>query len=677
MNAAVSSAFKKVSWSRVTAVALLAIYAALSWNASLHKGPSFDEGEELAVGYNIWVNHDFRMEGANGDLMKRWATLPFLITHPRPNPTDNDYWRGAKAYRFGYEFLYENGNTPGWLLAQGRAMAILIGVATGVLVYLCASDLMGALGGIFALCLFTFSPNMLAFGGIVSTDMSVCLTMLGATWCIWRLLHKVTWGRLAASVVFLGLLGLAKTSVLAIFPIAAILVGVKLISGRPLEWQLGRTRTITSPKLQVGIFAGLVLVHAVVSWTMLWAHYDFRFHASPLPNDPAITFRVPKVTDPIDPAVATLMSWANDTHFLPEGYLEGMRALLTSNERRQAFMNGQWRIGGWTMFFPYTIWAKTSPALLLLAVVGFAGWFLARHPKILSAQHPLRISVPSFYEGIPYFIMLVVFLAVAMSQDVNIGHRHILPIYTVLYILSGGVMALLWKLGKKATRIMTAITLLWFIGESAWMYPDYLAYFSPLVGGPARGYTHLVDSSLDWGMNLPRVKTWLDENNPDNREQVFLAYFGTGSPDYYGIKANRLPSYPDWRPYDAYAYSPGLYIFSATLYESVYTQTFGPWNSEYEQRYQFCLREMQTYEEAQKDPAAHAQLLQLHPQNYWDNEYGSFEKLRFGRLCAWLRHHRPTPDANIGYSIVVFHLQQAELQLALFGPPPEINDDPL
>ena len=51
------------------------LYVAMSLTASLRKGLSFDEGEELAVGYNIWLHHDFRMEAANGDLVKRWATL--------------------------------------------------------------------------------------------------------------------------------------------------------------------------------------------------------------------------------------------------------------------------------------------------------------------------------------------------------------------------------------------------------------------------------------------------------------------------------------------------------------------------------------------------------------------------------------------------------------------------
>jgi len=660
------------------AIALLALYAVLSFSASLHKGPSFDEAEELAVGYNIWTHHDFRMESANGDFIKRWATLPYLVTKPTPSTTDNDYWRGAKAYRFGFEFFFQSGNAPEWLLMQGRAMALLVGIATGALIFWCARELFGALGGLFALVLFTFSPHMLAFGSIVSTDMSACLTTLGSTWCIWRLLHRVTWFRLAASVFFLGLLGLAKPTVMVIFPVAAILVIIKLAKGRPLEWQIGRPRTITSRKTQAEIFAVIVLIHAVGSWAMLWAHYDFRYAASPVPNDTAVIFRKPPVVDPIDPTVAMLMDWAGHVHFLPQGFLEGMRALLLSNDWRQSFMDGHWRIGGWTMFFPYAIFAKTSPALFLLIILGFVGWGLAHRPGFVARRHQQQLAVPPFYEGAPYFTLAAVYLASAMLQDVDIGHRHILPLYPVMYILGGGAMALLWPLAKTMTRIMSVVLLLWFAGESIALYPDYLAYFSPFVGGPAQGYQHLIDSSLDWGMDLPGLARWLKQNNPDQTIPVYLAYFGTDSPEYNALpKYNALPCYPDWRSHIAFGYGPGYYVISATLYESVYTLAFGPWNNEYEQKYQLCLRAMEAYEKTENDPALHAELLEQHPQKYWDEAFGLFAHLRFARLTAWLRHHKPTPDANVGYSLLIWRLGPDDLRSALLGPPPEIIDDPL
>ena len=47
----------------------------------------------------------------------------------------------------------------------------------------------------------------------------------------------------------------------------------------------------------------------------------------------------------------------------------------------------------------------------------------------------------------------------------------------------------------------------------------------------------MLDSNLDWGQDLKKLKKYLDENNIS--DPVYLSYFGKGSPDYYGI--NHIP----------------------------------------------------------------------------------------------------------------------------------------
>ena len=94
-----------------------------------------------------------------------------------------------------------------------------------------------------------------------------------------------------------------------------------------------------------------------------------------------------------------------------------------------------------------------------------------------------------------------------------------------------------------AGATLTAIAALLLGGQAVsavGIYPHFLAYFSPIVGGPAQGYQHLVDSSLDWGQDLPGLKHWLDQNRRPG-EPVYLSYFGTGEPDHYGIEAVGLP----------------------------------------------------------------------------------------------------------------------------------------
>jgi hypothetical protein len=243
------------------------------------------------------------------------------------------------------------------------------------------------------------------------------------------------------------------------------------------------------------------------------------------------------------------------------------------------------------------------------------------------------------------------------------------------YVLTG-VIARVWQASGRWTRSLIAALSVWFIVETLAIAPHYLAYFSPLVGGPRKGYTELVDSSLDWGTNLPGLKRWLDRNNPGGREPVYLAYFGTDSPAYRGITAHRLPGFFDWGRGEHFPLEPGLYAISATLLQTVYTRTFGPWNKVYEHDYQELLEQIAVFEKTAGDTAARQALIERFSAEAWVRAYDSFENLRFGRLCAWLRHHGEPTD-NVGYGILIWRLDAAQIQDALYGPPAELAEEPV
>jgi hypothetical protein len=277
---------------------------------------------------------------------------------------------------------------------------------------------------------------------------------------------------------------------------------------------------------------------------------------------------------------------------------------------------------------------------------------------------------------VPYAALIAVFGAVALAQSLDIAQRHILPIYPPIYILAGGAIGLVCRQRRRWLKAGVALLMVGYVGDSLAIYPNYLAYFNPAVGGPSHGYQRLAESSIDWGMDLPGLKIWLNKYNPGNREPFYLAYFGTDDPDYYGIKSTRLPSFPAWESEGVYDLNPGVYAISATLFESFYTDTRGPWNKAYEDRYQITLESLRIMNATANAPAQRAALLKKYPLEVWTRAYGNYKKLRFGRLCAWLRHHHK-PDDNIGHSILIWRLNQAEIDDALNGTPAEMaNDSP-
>ena len=126
--------------------------------------------------------------------------------------------------------------------------------------------------------------------------------------------------------------------------------------------------------------------------------------------------------------------------------------------------------------------------------------------------------------------------------------------------------------------------------------PHYLAYFNVLAGGPESGYRHLVDSSLDWGQDLPGLKRWLEaaEGHSAAPAAVYLSYFGSGNPAVYGIDARQIYSYQDWRAAPPlYELTGGIYCVSATMLQSLYTRAPGPWAAPYERAYQVARGEFE------------------------------------------------------------------------------------
>ena len=118
-----------------------------------------------------------------------------------------------------------------------------------------------------------------------------------------------------------------------------------------------------------------------------------------------------------------------------------------------------------------------------------------------------------------------------MSGHLNIGHRHMLPVYPALFILGGAAVAGEERLSRAAGGRWRFCVL---AAETVWRFPDYLSYFNGLVR-PSEGYRHLVDSSLDWGQDLPAARRYIEIHPRDG--PFFLSYFGSASPAAYGVRA--------------------------------------------------------------------------------------------------------------------------------------------
>ena len=259
----------------------------------------------------------------------------------------------------------------------------------------------------------------------------------------------------------------------------------------------------------------------------LWPYYGLHFHLGRLwisfscdsRRQPLLSL-APVMSD--QPFVNAAVSFLIQHHLFPEAWVYGQLYIL-KDLRRLTYLLGQTSIDGFWLYFPVALTVKTPVSTLVLLVVALGGWIFNRKARFAS----LFLLIPA-----------LLYFSLAVWSRMNIGLRHILPIYPFLFVLIGGTAAELWTSKTKVKRGCLIFLALWYVWSSMSIYPHYLAYFNELAGGPQNGHRVLIDSNLDWGQDLKGLKRWMDHHE---RQYIQFLYFGTADPEYYGIKAFYLP----------------------------------------------------------------------------------------------------------------------------------------
>jgi hypothetical protein len=690
---------------RIAAVAgLLAVYYVLAVSAAARKSMTFDEMAHLTAGYTYWAFNDYRLHPENGNLPQRLGALPAVLAGAPFPRLDQPAWTSSNVYTIGDQFLYASGNDADTLLRRSRATMALLGVALGALIYLWSRRLISPAGGWVSLLLFVFSPTFLAHGPLVTSDMAAALFFSAAVGAIWIALHRMTATTVLGAAVLLGGAFLSKLSAPVLIVAAILMTIVRLTGGPPLAVGFrGRCVEYASRSRQLAVLFGAAVVVGLVTWTLLWASFGFRYSAFAAATTGKDAFLGQIAEQP--GTTGSLLSTARRLHLLPEAYLYGSALTVQFAARRAAFLNGEFSTTGWWWYFPYAFAVKTTiPAMVvgLLALVALVRRWRTLEP----GQKWTERARTSLYAGTPLLALIGVYGTFALTSNLNIGHRHLLPIYPALIILAGGAGFWLQPLSGRAQspdppreqrrrkkhsggrspqsaargsvagpgpgpgRVMaiaTVAVVAWHVAESIAIRPDYLAYFNQLAGGPSHGYEHLADSSLDWGQDLPALKQWLDrEGLQQPGGKVYLSYFGTARPDYYGITAIPLAGFIDRRPpQPPDPLGGGVYCVSATILDVI-----GPsfYKAEDESNYQAALEDLIAFARASENEQAWSALLRQTGEQYWHDLFRQFDQLRTGRLMAFLRTRQP--DALVGYSILIYRLTDADVARAVNGPAP-------
>jgi hypothetical protein len=141
--------------------------------------------------------------------------------------------------------------------------------------------------------------------------------------------------------------------------------------------------------------------------------------------------------------------------------------------------------------------------------------------------------------------IVAIFVANSVTNPLNIGVRHALPAYPLFFIAGSPLLTdplvALARGRRGSTAIVSAALAIasfaWVAFGSFSIAPRYLQNFNEIAGGPENGHRWLIDSNIDWGQDLIRLREYMVAEGIDS---VKLAYFGRVNPAVYGIRFEPL-----------------------------------------------------------------------------------------------------------------------------------------
>jgi 4-amino-4-deoxy-L-arabinose transferase-like glycosyltransferase len=370
-------------------------------------------------------------------------------------------------------------------LETGRYATVLGALVFAMVVFRWAHALYGASGGLLALFLFTWDPNIVAHARLTTTDIYATGMTTAALYSFWRFVDLGGWPRAWASAIVLGLAQLAKYTCAYLFPIFVLIaLGYHLAD----LWRAARARRLGELGGCLGRFLGYSAFFLAISVAVINVGFLGQGTLHPLG---ALDFRSAGFHF-IQSALAPF-PWLRVP--VPYPYVEGLDWVL-ADERAgvNVYLLGQLgndNVPGrrFPTYYLY-VWLYKVPlgtqALLLAAVVAYAlrfRWFRFRRDE--------------WFLLCPVLFFAAYFVFVFNAQ---LGIRYTLVVFPLIHVFCGSLLAgprSLARWGRVGVGIVAASIVVSVLSY----YPHFISYFNELVWDRKQAYTILSDSNIDWGQS--------------------------------------------------------------------------------------------------------------------------------------------------------------------------------
>lgn len=509
-----------------------------------------DEVAHIPSGYSYDKYLDYRLNPEHPPLAKALAGLPLAVQSNIKGIKDDWSWNAINQWEAGWYILYEAGNNPAHVLFWSRLPMILLMIGLGLFLFKWASELRGRKIGLIVLLLYAFYPDVIAHGRLVTTDIAAAFGYVISIYYFDRAIkEKSTKNTLIAGLTF-GIAQLLKFSSFLLFGVFLLLIIIRSIVNKKSDSFWKELWSNFKPYFWI----------CVSSLILVWLIYIPFVWNTPID----IEHKLIEINMTNDPRTLPLRNFLHlfegnpITRGLGHYILGAMLVFARVAGGNATFALGHISDKSISWYFPFAWLVKTPISIIVLFIWSIVILFTSKFYK----------NKEKFWTISLFLAPWLVYWAFTLRGSLNIGIRHLIPIVPFVLLLIGYGINEILKSKNKIGKYIVGILAVFLIVSTLSYYPSYIGYFNEAVPRDQR-YKYLVDSSLDWGQDLLRLKKYVDDNNI---EKIKVDYFGGSVPSYY------IPQSQKW--HSSYGPTTGWLAISATFYQSskLYGEKEGKWS---------------------------------------------------------------------------------------------------
>lgn len=562
----------------ITIVSILFVIISLM-NAN-NDSATFDEIAHIPAGYSYLTEHEMRLNPEHPPLIKNLSAFPLLFMDLNFD-INQPFWTGELPRKWdegqwaaGRHLIWEAGNDPDKIVFWSRVPVVILSLLLGLFIFKWTREIAGTLAGLLAFIIYAFNPNILGHNHFVTTDLGIMAFLTFSFYYFIRFIKNPTWKNTIIGGLFLGLFFLAKFSSILALPIfALVLIGYPLV--KKIISENGRAKVWFQ-------YFGKGLVAFAISLIIIWIVYALNtFATSKETMTELINFNAPQADGNIKNVYTRkALHGLNSTAFtrpLAE-YGIGINYVF----RRVAGGNGAYFLGevsdnAFLAYFPTVFLLKETIPLIILIILTSVFTLYQTFSNIKLKSKTLLKDIWKqilswLRHGVTQYTLfgfIILYSYLSITGNLNIGFRHLFPIFPFIFILVAKKVHDFFKEFKSHqllfAKYLLTLLIIWIVLIPVFSYPYYMSYFNQFAGGPKNGYNYVTDSNSDWGQDLKRFQTFL--NNHPEIDKIRLNYFGGGSPRYY-LGDRFIDWWDSKRPIEAGWYAVSVNQMQGSIYDT-------------------------------------------------------------------------------------------------------------